>query len=73
MEFKKKFPEQYDFFPLTWNLPTDFAALKDYHDNRKEGKAQTFIVKPEASCQGRGISLTRNIDSTHVSYLELKY
>jgi tubulin polyglutamylase TTLL6/13 len=35
MEFKKKFPEEYDFFPLTWNLPTDFAALKDYHDNRK--------------------------------------
>jgi tubulin polyglutamylase TTLL6/13 len=29
--------------------------------NRKQGKAQTFIVKPEAGCQGRGIYLTRNI------------
>lgn len=27
-----------------------------------KGKARTFIVKPEASCQGRGIFLTRNIN-----------
>ena len=44
-------------------LPYDFQDLKEYHDNRQAGKAQTFIVKPEANCQGRGIFLTRNIDS----------
>jgi tubulin polyglutamylase TTLL6/13 len=46
-------------------LPGDFQILKEYHDKRKTGKAQTFIVKPEASCQGRGIYLTRNIESIY--------
>lgn len=30
-------------------------------------------MKPEASCQGRGIYLTRNIESTIFEYLELKH
>lgn len=63
MQFRKKFPGEYDFFPLTWNLPGDFADLMSYHECRQQGKAQTFIVKPEASCQGRGIYMTRNIES----------
>lgn len=48
---------------MTFMIPGDYADLKHYHANRKSGKAQTFIVKPEASCQGRGIYLTRNIAS----------
>jgi tubulin polyglutamylase TTLL6/13 len=64
MAFKEYFEDDYNFFPNTWMLPGDFQNLKEYHDRRKSGKAQTFIVKPEASCQGRGIFLTRNIDST---------
>lgn len=47
---------------MTFLLPNDYLELKCYNMNRKEGKAQTFIVKPEASCQGRGIYLTRNIE-----------
>lgn len=39
-----------------------YNELQAYHDCRQQGKAQTFIVKPEAGCQGRGIYLTRNID-----------
>lgn len=53
-------------------LPTEYAELKGYHDNRQSGKAQTFIVKPQASCQGRGIFLTRQIDSNNCYYSELK-
>ena len=64
MQFRKKFPGEYEFFPITWTLPNDYPDLLTYHECRQQGKAQTFIVKPEASCQGRGISLTRNIDST---------
>ena len=64
MQFRKKFPGDYDFFPITWSLPGDYADLQAYHECRQQGKAQTFIVKPEASCQGRGIYLTRNIEST---------
>ena len=47
---------------MTFLLPDDFCDLKKYNSNRMIGKAQTFIVKPEAGCQGRGIYLTRNID-----------
>jgi tubulin polyglutamylase TTLL6/13 len=67
MAFRTRFPEDYDFFPNTWMLPADFQELKEYHDTRQSGKAQTFIVKPEANCQGRGIFLTRNIDSNFKS------
>lgn len=64
MNFRKQFPGEYEFFPITWSLPNDYQDLLAYHDCRQQGKAQTFIVKPEASCQGRGIYLTRNIEST---------
>jgi predicted ATP-grasp superfamily ATP-dependent carboligase len=39
----------------------------DYNDFREDSKnskyAITYIVKPEDSCQGKGIYLTRNWDS----------
>lgn len=63
MSFRKKFPGEYEFFPLTWSLPLEYPDLQAYHECRQQGKAQTFIVKPEASCQGRGIYMTRNIES----------
>ena len=66
MLFRKKFTLEYDFFPITWNLPAEYKDLQTYHEHRQQGKAQTFIVKPEASCQGRGIFLTRNIDSKQI-------
>jgi hypothetical protein len=37
------FPEEYNFFPLTWNVPMDMPALKQFIRGR------FFIVKPEAS------------------------
>ena len=40
-------------------LPADFKTFREQFNNRK---AKTFIVKPEASCQGKGIFLTRNYD-----------
>lgn len=68
MKLRKFDPEEYNFFPHTFVLPGDYVELKQYHQNRKPGKAQTFIVKPEASCQGRGIYLTRNIESNKTPY-----
>ena len=35
MEFKKCFPEEYDFFPITWTLPAEYNDLKEYNDKRR--------------------------------------
>jgi tubulin polyglutamylase TTLL6/13 len=56
---KKSFPSDYNFFPKTWVLPMDG---KDFKQQFNSKKAKTFIIKPEAACQGKGIFLTRNND-----------
>lgn len=53
-KLKKLFPSDFSFFPQTWVFPCDISDLKfrtseDY-----------FIVKPEASSQGRGIFITKH-------------
>jgi tubulin polyglutamylase TTLL6/13 len=40
-------------------MPTDTKQFKEQFNDRK---AKTFIIKPENSCQGKGIFLTRNHD-----------
>ena len=57
-KMKKIFPKDYNFFPPTWLLPGDWVDFKAQFANKK---TKTFIVKPEASCQGQGIFLTRTI------------
>ena len=45
-------------------MPQDLRKLKTDWQKSLEAKTDTMtlIVKPEASCQGRGIYLTREID-----------
>ena len=63
MEMRKKFPDQYNFFPKTWLLPADYPELRQYVEKVNENRDnQCFIVKPEADCQGKGIFLTFKID-----------
>ena len=53
---KDTFGAEFDFFPSTYLFPKDKAHLA------KETNPQTvYIVKPEASSQGKGIYLTRDI------------
>ena len=65
-------PEEFDFYPRTWLLPTDLRKLradwKLWVENDKRGEEQTkvMIVKPEASSQGKGIYLTREIEEIDV-------
>lgn len=57
-------PREYSFFPQTWTLPAEFAQFKQQFGPTGRGR-RTYIVKPDASCQGRGIFLTRtweNVD-----------
>ncbi|CAD8086279.1 unnamed protein product [Paramecium sonneborni] len=53
---RKMYPDDYDFFPRTWQLPYQSEEVR-----QKQGTA-IFIVKPEANCQGRGIFLTKKLD-----------
>ena len=56
------FPQFYNFIPKTFILPYDLPVLKSYYnESRRRGKEKTFIVKPEASCQGRGIFLSQSL------------
>lgn len=59
LSMSKYFPQDYKFFPNTWLLPSD---IKQFWEQFNERKAKTFIIKPENSCQGKGIFLTRNYD-----------
>ena len=61
MKMRKKFPDDYSFFPMTWMLPVEYHELKTYFETKPKGKARTFIVKPEALSQGKGIFLTRKL------------
>ena len=63
MKMKKKFPEKFKFFPHTWLLPSESNEFKSqFHKNI------TYIVKPEASSQGRGIFLTKNIEDVFIYF-----
>ena len=59
-ELKKKFPDEYNFYPDTWLLPSNYADFRAEFEQTKE-KNRTYIVKPEADCQGRGIFLTKKL------------
>lgn len=58
-KMKKRFPEFYNFYPETYCLPSDRNHLVEEF---KEGKKKTFIVKPEASSQGKGIFIVRKLE-----------
>lgn len=61
-KLKRLCPEDYNFFPKTWVLPLQHDELKNYFQQTR-GQKKYFISKPEASCQGRGIFLTKKFES----------
>lgn len=52
-----KFPSEFTFFPRTWMLPSDGPQFR-VHLAKPGPSIRPFIVKPEASCQGKGIFIT---------------
>lgn len=55
---QRLFPKDYNFFPKTWCLPADLGEALSYSRLRKN---KTFIMKPDAGSQGRGIFITKNL------------
>jgi len=73
MKMKKVFPESYKFFPKTYLLPNDYQEFKNsFLKNRKN---QTYIIKPEAESQGKGIFLTKTWENINPQdhYVAQKY
>ena len=62
----KRFPVEFKFYPQTWLLPGEYGDFRKQFKDKSKGR-KTFISKPEASCQGRGIFLTRNLEDFEVS------
>lgn len=58
---QKLFPEEFGYFPKTYLLPSDYGELRATFQQQKKSKT-TYIVKPDASSQGKGIYLTRSLD-----------
>ncbi|CAI2363824.1 unnamed protein product [Moneuplotes crassus] len=56
----KSLPEEYSFFPESWALPTESYQLKAFSEQNPNC---IYIVKPEGGAQGKGIYLTRKINS----------
>ena len=57
MRMRKALPDLYKFFPKTWMLPAEWLDFGKQFNGKR-----TFILKPEASCQGRGIFLTKRVE-----------
>eukprot|EP00002_Diphylleia_rotans_P004376 TRINITY_DN1319_c0_g2_i5.p1 TRINITY_DN1319_c0_g2~~TRINITY_DN1319_c0_g2_i5.p1 ORF type:complete len:1041 (+),score=232.86 TRINITY_DN1319_c0_g2_i5:50-3172(+) len=52
----KLFPDEYNIFPKTWILPQEMHEFKKV---LKKNRSRTFIMKPNAGSQGRGIYLVK--------------
>lgn len=61
---QKLFPKEYNICPRSWCLPADYSEFMGYHRSKKN---KTYIIKPDNSCQGKGIMLTKNpkVDIKH--------
>eukprot|EP01062_Namystynia_karyoxenos_P016063 TRINITY_DN1585_c0_g1_i1.p1 TRINITY_DN1585_c0_g1~~TRINITY_DN1585_c0_g1_i1.p1 ORF type:complete len:785 (+),score=194.92 TRINITY_DN1585_c0_g1_i1:276-2630(+) len=57
-KMRKLFPEQFSFAPRTWSLKSERNQFRKHLVSL--GCKKTFIIKPSAGCQGKGIVLTQD-------------
>ena len=56
----KVYPKDYNFSPKTWVLPLEWNSFISYA-KQKSSRKTTYIAKPDAGCQGKGIILFKKI------------
>jgi tubulin polyglutamylase TTLL6/13 len=59
----KQFNKDYKFFPRTYLLPAEYGEFRNSFLNKTGNAKPVYIVKPEASCQGKGIFLTNEFEA----------
>ncbi|XP_063422451.1 tubulin polyglutamylase TTLL11-like isoform X1 [Mytilus trossulus] len=62
-QMRELFPSDYDFYPRTWYMPTQFHEFSCEVRKLTEKKVKprpTYIVKPDSGAQGDGIYLIRD-------------
>ena len=60
---KDIYPQDFNFFPKSWALPTQLSRLKtDMQEAKKKQKAPMYIVKPSDMAQGKGIFFATEFD-----------
>lgn len=58
-----QFPDEFAFAPETFVLPAQLDAFLERFKTPRGGKRRrTFILKPDAGCQGKGIALAQTAD-----------
>eukprot|EP01065_Artemidia_motanka_P045606 TRINITY_DN6736_c0_g1_i6.p1 TRINITY_DN6736_c0_g1~~TRINITY_DN6736_c0_g1_i6.p1 ORF type:complete len:776 (+),score=309.02 TRINITY_DN6736_c0_g1_i6:112-2439(+) len=57
-KMRRQFPEHFAFSPRTWSLKSERNQFRKHVMTLTSRK--TFIVKPSAGCQGKGIMLTQD-------------
>lgn len=66
-----KYGKAYHFMPKSHVLPLEISLFLHAHEQRKAEK-KWYIIKPTASSQGRGISITNDIDEVTLFALTKK-
>eukprot|EP00102_Acyrthosiphon_pisum_P003478 XP_001946028.2 PREDICTED: tubulin polyglutamylase TTLL6-like isoform X1 [Acyrthosiphon pisum] len=51
------FPDDYNFYPMTWYLPSDYIKFQTYMNQHKSA---AYILKPTTGSQGTGIYITKS-------------
>ncbi|XP_060846125.1 tubulin polyglutamylase TTLL6-like [Rhopalosiphum padi] len=51
------FRDDYNFYPMTWYLPSDYIKFQNY---MSQHKSSTYILKPTTGSRGTGIYITKS-------------
>lgn len=62
-EIRKVFPYQYDCYPRSFLLPSEYSLLKREHMkiSSQSSFPPTWVIKPKNSCCGKGIKIIQSV------------
>jgi len=68
LKMYKVLPQEFDFVPKSWIMPTEYSQLLSHSIDMKKAKlSRTYILKPSNGAMGHGIKLYRNVEKIQPS------